>query len=329
MALPTVAGNTSSTLAQYPTVYYDRKAVTFLRNNLHFYECIEKKPMPEKSGVAMQIFGYTKLAANTTAATEGTPAATGAVLTASTGTITLSQYVDWVTYSDKAILTNISPVAVEGAELLAYRGALTVDSLINTAVDAAAAADSAGTQINLAHTTYMTASINRKSAMLLRSVDAKPQANGLFKGVISSLLIFDLINDSNAGGFQDAFRYIDPKALQNSVDANTQRVAVIGGVEWFESNALPTVGNFQSTGVNGYRGYVFGKDAFFGASLAMNDLGQRNFKVMTREFAMGQNSLDPGGLIGAASVYKFYFGVSKRPQGVNVFKRITAESTIG
>ena len=328
MALPTVASNTSSTLAQYPTVYYDRKAVAFLRNNLHLYNCIEQKPMPDKSGVAMQIFGYTKLGANTTAATEGTPQSAGVALTASTGTISLSQYVDYVTYSDKAVLTNISPVVTEGAELLAYRGALTVDNVINSVVDTASAAD-ATTQINLAHTVYMTASVNRKAAMLLRSVDAKPQANVLFKGVISSLLVFDLINDSNAGGFQDAFRYIDPKALQNSIDANTQRVAVIGNVEWFESNALPTISNFQSTGVNGYRGYVFAKDAFFGASLGKTQLGQRNFSVMTREFAEGQNSLDPAAVIRAASVYNFYFGLAKRPQGVNVFRRITAESTIG
>jgi N4-gp56 family major capsid protein len=328
VGLPTAASVLTTNLAQYPTVYYDRKAVAFLRNNLHLYECIEKKAMPDKSGVAMQIFGYTKLGANTTTATEGTPQSAGVALTASTGTITLGQYIDYVTYSDRALLTNISPVAVEGAELLAYRGALTVDNVVNAVVDTAAAADSTS-RIDIAHSTFMSASINRKAAAQLRSVDVRPQDNGLFKGVISSLLSFDLINDSNAGGFQDAFRYIDPKALQNSVDANTQRVAVIGNVEWFESNALPTVANFASTGVNGYRGYVFGKDAFFGASLGKTQLGQRNFSVMTREFAEGTNALDPAATIRAASVYNFYFGCAKRPQGVNAFRRITSESSIG
>lgn len=328
MAIPAAATILSSNLAQYPTVYYDRKAVAFLRNNLHLYDCIEQKPMPNQAGVAMQIFGYTKMGANTTVATEGTPPTATVTMNASTGTITLSQYIDYVTYSDKSLLTNISPVAVEGAELLAYRGALTVDNVINGVVDTAAAAD-ATTKIDVAHASYMTASINRKAAFQLRSVDAKPQANGLFKGVISALLVFDLVNDSNAGGFQDAFRYIDPKALQNSVDANTQRVAVIGNVEWYESNALPTVANFQSTGVNGYRGYVFGKDAFFGASLAKNNLGQRNFSVTTKSFEQGQNSLDPAATIKAASVYNFFYGLAKRPQGVNTFRRITSESTIG
>src|SRR6266567_3977048 len=139
MALPTVA-SVLSTIASYPTVYYDRVAVMELRNNLHLYDCIDEKQMPDMSGVAMQIFGYTKLAANTVAATDGTPQGSGVALTASTGTITLSQYVDYVSYSDKVILTGISPVVEEGSRLLAYRGALTVDTLISAAVDTASAA---------------------------------------------------------------------------------------------------------------------------------------------------------------------------------------------
>lgn len=326
MALPTVASVTSS-LASYPSVYYDRKAVPELRSNLHLYECIEEKQMPLRAGVAMQIFGYTKLAANTTAATDGTPQSAGVALTASTGTITQSQYVDYVSYSDKIILTGISPVVEEGSKLLAYRGALTVDTVISTTVDAAVTADST-TKIDVAHSSFMTASIARKAAMQLRSLDVRPKSSGLFRGVISSLLVFDMVNDANAGGFQDVFRYIDPKALQNNVDANTQRVAVVGNVEWFESNSLPTVANFASTGVNGYRAYVFGQDAFFQSNLMKGDLGQRNFRVAQKRFDAG-NSLDPAAVIRAASVYSFYYGLAKRPQGVNAFRRITSESSIG
>jgi len=328
MALPTVASVLSG-IASYPTVYYDRKAVKFLRNNLHLYDCIETKPMPDKSGVAMQIFGYTKMAANTTAATDGTPQTGGQTLAASTGTITLAQYVDYVTYSDKVILTGISPVVEEGSELLAYRGALTVDVLISAAVDTASAAASTATQIDIADGSYMTAAIARKAAFKLRADDVKPKSDtGLFRGVMSALLAFDLVNDANAGGYQDAYRFIDPKTLQTGVEVTSQRIAVMGGAEWFESNSLPVVANFQSAAINGYRAYLFGQDAFFGASLGKTQLGQKNFSVATKMYD-GTNSLDPGGVIRAASVYNFYFGVSKRPQGVNAFKRITCESSIG
>lgn len=325
MALPTVASVLTSNVAQYPTVFYDRTAIAALHNNLFMYDCIDHKPMPDKSGVAMQIFGYVKFGANTTVATDGTPQSAGRALTASTGTITLSQYIDYVTYSDKVILTNISPVVEEGSALLGYRGALTVDTVILAAVDTAAAADT-NARIDNPHGTYMSASVARQAAAKLRSVDALPRENGLYKGIIYPLMSFDLINDSNAGGYQDAFRYIDPKQLQK--DTQNGRLAVLGGIDWFESNNLTVTANFASTGVNGYAAYIFGKDAFFDSSLGKTQLGQMNFSVQTKQFD-GTNSLDPAGQIRAASVYSFYYGLAARPQGTNTFRRVRSESSIG
>jgi N4-gp56 family major capsid protein len=331
-AFPPTSASVGTAVTNYPTVYYDRTAVLEFTSNLHLYQMLETDhPMPEKAGVAMQIFGYVKLAANTTAATDGTPQTAGVALTASTATITLSQYIDYVTYSDKLILTGINPVVAAGNRLLGYRGALTVDTVISTAVDAVTGTDTA-TKIDVAHSSFMTASIARKAVQQLRSLDVKPKANGKFFGVIASLLAFDLRNDSNAGGFQDVFRYIDPKNLQMGTNPSNDLVAVIEGAEWYESNSLPVVANFASTGVNGYRAYLFGKDAFIGASLLKGISSMGNgFSVETRNYD-GTNSLDPAGQIRAASVYNFLFGLQKRPQAGatgDAFRRITSESSIG
>lgn len=328
---PTAASQVASNTANYPTVYYDRVGVEELHSNLHLYQGLDTKPMPQKAGVAMQIYGFVKLAANTTAATDGTPQSAGVALTASTATITLSQYIDYVTYSDKLILTGISPIVEEGSRLLGYRGALTVDTVISAALDTQAGTDTA-VKIDVAHSSYMTTSIARKAASLLRSLDIKPKSNGKFYGVISSLLAFDLRNDSNAGGFQDVFRYIDPKQLQMGTNPSSDLVAVIEGAEWYESNSLPVVTSFASTGVNGYRGYLFGKDAWFGASLekSVSEMGN-NFSVMTKTYD-GTNSLDPAGQIRAASVYNFHFGLKYRPQAGSTgdaYRRVTSESSIG
>jgi N4-gp56 family major capsid protein len=330
MAFPPTAATVTSALTSYPAVYYDRVAVEALQNNLHLYSCIEKKAMPDKSGVVMQIFGYTKLAANTVAATDGTPQSVGVALTASTASITLAQYIDYVSYSDKIILTGISPVVAEGGALLGYRGALTVDKVISTAVDTVAAADSA-TRIDVAHGSFFTAAIARKAAMQLRSVDGKPREGALFSGVIYSLMAFDLLNDSAAGGWIDLMKYTDGNAgvLQTGVNPASQHVATVGGIRFVESNSLPTTTSFASTSVTGYHAYVFAKDAFFGASLGQTALGEKNFAVMQKTYD-GTNSLDPAGQIRAASVYNFYFGLTGRPQSaVNVFRRIRAESSIG
>jgi N4-gp56 family major capsid protein len=328
---PTAASQVSSNTANYPTVYYDRVGVDELHANLHLYNGMEEKPMPEKAGAVMKIYGFVKLGANTTAATDGTPQTAGVALTASTGSITLSQYIDYVTYSDKLLLTGISPIVEEGSRLLGYRGALTVDNVISAAVDAVTATDTA-TKIDVAHSSFMTTSIARKAVQQLRSLDVKPKANGKFFGVIASLLAFDLRNDSNAGGFQDIFRYIDPKQLQIGTNPSSDLVAIVEGAEWYESNSLPVVSSFASTGVNGYRAYLFGKDAFFAASLGkkLDGMGN-NFSVMTKQYD-GTNSLDPAGQIRAASVYNFYFGLVKRPQAGSTgdaFRRITSESSIG
>lgn len=330
-AFPPTSASVNTSVANYPTVYYDRVGVEWFRNNLHLYECLETRPMPQKAGVAMQIYGFNKLAANTTAATDGTPQTAGVALTASTATITLSQYIDYVTYSDKLILTGISQIVEEGSQQLGYRAALSVDTVISSTIDTQAGTDTA-TQINVAHSSYMTTSIARKAVMQLRSLDVKPKANGKYRGVISALLAFDLINDSNAGGWQDIFRYINPQVLVEGVKPSTELVGVVGGAEWYESNSLPVISGFASTGVNGYRAYLFGKDAFIAASL-LKDVGAmgNNFSVQTKTYD-GTNSLDPAGQIRAASVYNFYFGLSHRPQAGSTgdaFRRITSESSIG
>jgi hypothetical protein len=45
-------------------------------------------------------------------------------------------------------------------------------------------------------------------------------------------------------------------------------------------NSLPVVASFASTGVNGYRAYLFGKDAFIASSLfkSVSEMGN-NFSV--------------------------------------------------
>lgn len=326
MALPAAASVLSSGLGAYPTVYYDRVAVKSLFSNLFLYPGLDLKQMPDRAGVVMQIFTYTPYTANTTPQTEGTPG-TGQTLTQVTGSITLSQFVDYVSFSDKVVLTAISDTVAEGAEQLAYRGALTVDTIISTTIDTEANGDTT-TLINIADGSYMTAAKSRQAAQSIRAANGKPKDNGLFYGVINSLVAFDLINDSSAGGFIDLMKYTDANApkLQSGIQNN--RIGSVGGVEWFESNALPTQTHWQSSANTAYFNYVLGKDAVFGSSLGKTALGQKNFSVMTSRFAPGTQSQDPAGVITAAASYNFFFGCSTRPGTVNTFRRIAAESSI-
>jgi N4-gp56 family major capsid protein len=331
MALPTVASVVSSGLAAYPTVYYDRVALDTLYSNLFFYAACDLRIMPDMSGVALQGFDYSKMGANTTPATEGTPGA-GQALTQNTYTINLSNYVDYISYSNKVKLTAISDTVSEGNALLAYRGALSVDNIISTALDVAANSTTLD-RIDVNDATYMTASLARKAYWQLRSFDAKPKANGLMYGIIHSLSAYDLINDSTAAGFTDLQKYNSSLAPENPALVGIKGAIVgnVGGVLYYESNAVPTETNWQSTSHIAYHNYVIGHQGIMASSLGKTNLSQKNFTVKTQNFPMGSNSLDPGGLIAAASAYNFFFGCAIPPTHASSdkFRRIRVESSIG
>lgn len=327
MALPTAASVVSSGLAATPTVFYERSALDTLHSSLFMYNGIEQRVMPNMSGVAMQIFNYSKMGANTTPVTEGTPTS-GQTLSQNTGVINLANFADYTTFSNKVVLTSISDTVTDGANLLAYRGALSVDNVISTAVDSAANTD-ANTRIDVPDNSFMTAGVSRKAAWQLQAIDAKTKPNGLYFGIIHSLSGFDLVNDSSAGGFLDLQKYSDATAAKNPalVGIQGQRIGNVGGVEWYQSNTVPTETNWQSSTHNAYHAYVFGLNAFVGASLGKTKLDQKNFSVQVKKYD-GTNSLDPAGLIAAAAAYNFFFGLVKAPDQ-NRFKRIRVESSIG
>lgn len=243
------------------------------------------------------------MAANTTPATEGTPGS-GQALTQNVATINLSNYVDYISFSNKVQLTAISDTVAQGAALLSYRGALSVDTVISTALDAEANSTTLD-RIDVNDGSYFTASIARKAVWQLRSFDTKPKANGLFFGIVHSLAAYDAVNDSAAAGWTDLQKYTEGLAKENPalVGIRGSRIGNIGGCEFYESNAVPVEGNWQSTSHNAYHTFVIGHQAAIASSLGKTNLNQKNFTVKVQKFPMGSNSLDPGGLISAAAAY--------------------------
>ena len=315
----------SSGLGAYPTIYYDRKALDTLYSNLYLYPALDLKQMPDMSGVAMQIFNYTALAANTVAATEGTPG-NGVALTQNIATINLTQYVDYVSFSDKVVLTAISDVVAEGAAELGYRGALSVDNVIRETVDTSANTTTAA-RIDINDGSYLTAAKIRQAGMSLRAAKIKTKDSGLFYGVTHALTAFDVINDSAAGGWIDMMKYTDANApkLQEGIRAN--RIGVIGGVELFESNNMKSYANWQSSANTAYATLIFGKNAFIGSSLGKTQLGQKNFSVRVEKLTTATVA-DPARQVSAAAAYNFFFGLVARPDSVAGFRRIRCESSI-
>lgn len=331
MALPTAASVVSSGLASYPSVYFDRTAVDALQSNLAAYGAVEQKTMPDRSGVVMQLFDHTKMGSNTTPVTEGTPFA-GQSVSQNTRQITLNQYADYISISDKVDKTQLIDQGKANSELLGYRGALAVDNLTIAVLDTAANGDSA-VRMDIASGTYLTAAKVRQAVFSLRSTDTPPKANGLYYGFTHSLAAFDLMNDSSAGGFQDLWKYTNAAkaSMASGSPANhngsPNLIATIGGAEIYESNNVPQYSAWASGTHVAFATYVVGKNAIFGASLGKTALGQKNFGVEYRRYDQG-NSLDPAALIRAAVVYNFFYGAAVRPGSTNGFRRIRCESSL-
>jgi N4-gp56 family major capsid protein len=303
--------------------------VETLRNNLFLYPACDTKPMPDRSGTVMQIFGYTAMGANVTPATEGEPG-TGQALTQVIGTLDLANYVDYITYSNLVTLTAISDVVAEGSVELSYRGAFSVDTVIATELDTIANSNTAS-RIDILEGTYMSAAVSRHAAMGLRAVNVKPKDNGRYYGVISSLSAFDFVNDNANGGFLDLEKYAlmgkGADGAPNAGIAATNFIGSVGGVDWHESNALPTEANWESSASTAYHAYVIGKGGIYASSLGKTDLGQKNFNVKVGKFDQ-PIAVDPANQIAAASSYNFFFGCVGRPGSVAGFRRIRAQASI-
>jgi N4-gp56 family major capsid protein len=328
MALPT-ASVVSSGLAGYPTIFYDRVGLRTLQSNLFFYPACNLRTMPDRSGVALQLFSYTAMAANVTPVTEGTPGS-GQALTQNIGTINLANYADYISLSSKVKLTAISPQTEDAAQLIAYRGALSIDTVIQTAVTTQAATNTAVDEIAAA--TFI-ASVARHGVWSLRGKNVKPYRDtGVFFGITHPLTAFDLVNDATSAGFTDLQKFSDRLASDNPALAGIKGAYIgnVGGADFWESAAC-TITAAGSPAVNTYNSYIFGDEAIMASSLGKTDLGDKNFSVKVMEFPMGSNSLDPCGLIAGAAAYSAWFGCVTAPVPTNSdkFRVIQTGSSIG
>jgi N4-gp56 family major capsid protein len=320
----------SSGLGAYPSVFYDRKALDTLRSHLHIYPALDTKVMPNMSGVVMQVFNYSAFGANTTASTEGTPG-NGQALTQNVSSITLSQYSDYLSFSDKSVLTAISDIVAEGSSELGYRGALSVDTVAREVIDGNANTTAAA-RIDLASGTFLTASKIRQAVFSLRAANIKTKDNGKFTTIAHSLTSFDLVNDSTAGGFIDLLKYTENNAnkLQEGVTGGwngANRIGEVSGAEIFESNNMKSYATWQSGTHTAYMTLVIGKNAFIQSSLGKTELGEKNFSVrVTKNPPV--TAVDPQGLIKAFAAYNFFYGLTARPDGIPGYRRIRCESSL-
>jgi N4-gp56 family major capsid protein len=235
-----------------PNLYYDRQFLDRLELNLMFDQLCDKKKMPKMSGNTITWIRYSNLAANTSALTEGTiPAAIN--MSASQITATPLQYGDFITMSDAIELKAIDPIVESAQELLAYRAALSIDTLIRnqlhgnvTNVFSSGAANEAATSA------AVSAADVRKAVKTLKTVGTRPFDSD-FRGLVHTATAYDLMSDTAVGGFLDVNKYTTNTPMLKG------EIGKLWGVRFMESPNVQT-GTGASSAVT-YRNYIVGKGA--------------------------------------------------------------------
>ena len=193
-----------SSLPSTQMTYYDRLAVRSLFMHLGFQNLTAERQIPKNSGKTTQIYTYdlspftggsgnlfganaAQPAANPsdTAPTLATEGAVGTAITPTETSITatLGQYVDYVNVSDFALAVDIGKPLEQLSEMLGYRGALVVDTLIQQAYDSAVSTDS-GASIQVPDGSYMTRAVLNTSVAVIRGKNGRPFAGGRMRGIM-------------------------------------------------------------------------------------------------------------------------------------------------
>lgn len=269
-----------------------------LKKALRFADLCEKRRLPNRSGLVSQLFRYIPFAANTTAGSQGT-IGTGIAPTSETVSVTLSQYFDFVNFSDLYIETIIDDSVAAVAGEMGYRAGLTVDTLIRTEFDGGSATTSTAlVGSNLSAQDY------RKMVQLLRGTDVKPASGGDFLSLGHPYVLYDLISDTSAGGFIDVSKY-----TENSVNKlfEGDELGKLAGVRIGQSTNVGTSGSGATTK---YWVYVVGAGAVAAVNLGDGNVANGNNPAVS-VMKHAPDKADPAGVIGGSVAYNFKFAAKR------------------
>ncbi len=301
MAYTPAANLTSSaTLPHLQSIYYKKTGLDRLMKKFVFRKPCMKDQIPKSNGRTVQWFRYNNLSAQPVPTTEGS---VGSPISISSKVLaaTVSQYTSFINLSDYLQDTGIDATAANAAELLGYQAGLTVDYLTRTVFDN----EYSGCSMSTLGTYFRVADL-RNMRSQLQALDVQPFEDNEFYVYMHPFVTFDLVNDPQAGGLADIFKYnTDVKNTPLVKYEDRGVVTHIAGCRVEESTNVKVVGG------NTYTVYGFGKGAVGALDLEgrgpsnVTDPAKQSFKINTIKGA--PSIVDPEGVIGAACSYNFVF----------------------
>lgn len=287
--------------------HYQTKALDTLQKKFVFGDVVQLDDLPKQSGNTVQWYRFRELGTNTTAvgsAAEGA-VGTGLALNSDVITATLSQYMDFVTLSDRVILTSIDDGGIvnSAVERMSYRAAYSVDTITRNEIDSISAADRSSALLG----TYFSSGDIRLTHAYLQGKDVRPMqsgsAKGYFCGIMHPYIEFDVVNDPAANGVVDVRKYTEGNPFEKIEDR--------GNAFTFNGVMFKISTNVYTASTN-YRTYIFGDGGIGGSQLSakgpsmVKDPKNQRFKLNVVG-NLEPSIANPTGSIGGFVSYNFFY----------------------
>jgi N4-gp56 family major capsid protein len=267
-----MATQTYAALTAEQRTFYVRALLERLSPNLAHDKGAREDSVDKNSGLTVNWRYIAPLAAATTPLTEGvTPAGSALSITASTAS--LSQYGDFVEYSDVLDLAGIDPVATELVELLGEQAGLTIDTVIRDVVAAGTGVQYAAgrtSRATIASTDIMTATEIRKAVRTLRAANVKPFAGGDYYGIVHPNTAFDIQGDT---------LFVNVKLYGRPEDIEAGELGRLWGVRFFQTSNAKVFAGAGAGGIDVYATLIYGQ-GYFGA---VDIRGSRKPEVLIKQ----------------------------------------------
>ena len=292
------------------------------------------------SGNKLELFMYAPFAANTTQISEGT-VGSGITPTVLTTTSTIGQFGDYVSLSDYALQTAIDDALGNLREEIAYRAALSLNTVHRNVVDTGATIDSSVNALSLAYNVTMSKTVLVAMVQSLQGRGVKPfdQAANRFGMLIHPFVVGDALNDTSVGGITDiakfaAVRGEKDRDLLYDLPGEEAPIMDISGIRAYQCQMVTQTLNYLShSGVTAYRTYVFGQNATFGITLGAKEgakIGEGEWRNISTELVKSPatSAADPVGVIGGWTSYNLKYAASLGPDTTIRFRYADSPSNI-
>ena len=325
------ASNLTSNLPQSVVTQFDKVFVENLKGNTPWVRCSNRRQLDENSGNKLVLFMYQNLPAPPiTQAPEGT-IQTGLTVAVVQNTSTIGNYADYANISTYALQTAIDPALEALGVQMAYRLAQLINTILQNTANGANAVDPLVGSLSLPATQLLTNTDITTAVQSLQGVNALPFEDGRYFGVISPLIVGNVLVDQNNNSLTDVIKRTAQgnERLKELPAPDGDAVTVLdwGGATFFQSTFVTQTPNYETSGQTAMRTYLVGKDGVIGISFGAKENTQigdgnwRNLNVWVRRLTE-PSGYDPSRMIGGFASYNTMYTATLPPDPVQRIRYI-------